>query len=69
MYFKYVQTEKRTVVAPSYFSIISSMTPICASIAFQICSILNSFQVEKTSFTNPPFVHRLGFRSQKFAFQ
>ena len=44
------------------------MTPLCASIAFRICSIFISSQLERTSFTNPPFVRRLGFRFWNFAF-
>ena len=60
--------ELRNVVGPPCFSIISNITPLCASIAFRICSIFISSQLERTSFTNPLFVRRLGFRFWNFAF-
>ena len=61
-----VGTEKRS--RTPFFYIISNITPFCASIAFRICSNFISSQLERTSFTNPPFVRRLGFRFWNFAF-
>ena len=61
-----VGIEKRS--RTPYFFIISNMTPLCTSIAFRICSIFISSQLERTSFTNPLFVSRLGFRFWNFAF-
>ena len=50
------------------FSMISSMTSFCASIAFRMCSIFISAQLERTSLTKPPFVRRLGFRFWNLSF-
>ena len=54
--------ELRNEAGPPYFSMIVSNTCFCVSIAFQMCSIFISCQLESTWLTKPPLVRLFGFR-------
>ena len=61
----WAQERSRT---PLLLNDLKPMTSFWVSIAFRMCSIFISSQLDKTSLTKPPFVRRLGFRFWNLSF-